>query len=157
MKINLISGCTLYEATKNTIKEIDFKNMDEQNLVVVPDAFSMQAESLIFDVLDIKSTFNISVVGISRLASKILRDNNIFYDRISGLEEILYTYKAVKNNEENFIKAEIPQEIIEIAENRKIAKQNKDWASADNFRDKILELGYIVKDKPNNEYELIKK
>ena len=103
MKINLISGCTLYEATKNTIKEIDFKNMDEQNLVVVPDAFSMQAESLIFDVLDIKSTFNISVVGISRLASKILRDNNIFYDRISGLEEILYTYKAVKNNEENFV------------------------------------------------------
>ena len=80
--------------------------------------------------------------------------NKYKLDFINHTEKV---FNLSLNNEENFIKAEIPQEIIEIAENRKIAKQNKDWASADNFRDKILELGYIIKDKPNNEYELIKK
>ena len=102
MKINFTTGGTLYEAGKNTIRKIDFKNLKEKNLVVVPDSFSMQAESLIFDALNIKSCFNISVVGISRLASKILKEHNIFYDRISGLEEILLTYKAIDVNKDKF-------------------------------------------------------
>lgn len=102
MKINFTTGGTLYEAGKNTIRKIDFKNLKEKNLVVVPDSFSMQAESLIFDALNIKSSFNISVVGISRLASKILKEHNIFYDRISGLEEILLTYKAIDVNKDKF-------------------------------------------------------
>ena len=102
MKINFTTGGTLYEAGKNTIRKIDFKNLKEKNLVVVPDSFSMQAESLIFDALNIKSSFNIAVVGISRLASKILKEHNIFYDRISGLEEILLTYKAIDVNKEKF-------------------------------------------------------
>lgn len=101
MKINFISGATLYEATKNTIKQIDTA-FAGQNLIVVPDSFSLQAENLVFDCLEISSTFNISVVGISRLASKILRDNNITYNRISGLEEILSIYQAVQINKENF-------------------------------------------------------
>ena len=101
MNLNIVTSGTLFEATKETLKKIDYKNLEQKNLVVVPDSFSMQAENLIFDSLNIKSTFNISVVGISRLASKILKEHNIPFDRVSGLEEILYTYKAVKNNEEN--------------------------------------------------------
>lgn len=103
MEIKFISSMTLYESTKEVIKEIDYKNLKEKNLVVVPDSFSMQAESLIFDVLKIKSTFNISVVGISRLASKILREHNIEFERISGLDEILFTYEAIKRCEDKFL------------------------------------------------------
>ena len=44
-----------------------------------------------------------------------------------------------------------------IADQRKEAKQNKDWQKADELRQKILDFGYNIKDKPNNEYELIKK
>jgi len=102
MKIKLVTGKTTFEACKNTISKIDTADFDKQNLVVVPDSFSMQAESLIFDVLNIKSTLNIEVVGISRLASKILRQNNISYDRMSGLEEVFNVFKVVKNNEKNF-------------------------------------------------------
>ena len=101
--MKFISSITLYEATKEVIKEIDYKNLKEKNLVVVPDSFSMQAESLIFDVLNIKSTFNISVVGISRLAGKILREHNIDFERISGLDEILYTYEAIKKCEDRLL------------------------------------------------------
>ena len=103
MEMQFISSCTLYEATKEVIKEIDHKNLSEKNLVVVPDSFSMQAESLIFDVLQIKTTFNIAVVGISRLAGKLLREHNEEFERISGLDEIVYTYEAIKKCEGEFL------------------------------------------------------
>ena len=102
MNMKFISSITLYEATKEVLKEIDYKNLKEKNLVVVPDSFSMQAESLVFDVLGIKATFNISVVGISRLASKLLREHNIPFERISGLDEILFTFEAIKKCEDKF-------------------------------------------------------
>lgn len=103
MEIKLITGATAYEAAVNTLKQIDVANLEQQNLVVVPDSFSMQAESLIFDVLKIKSTFNIEVVGISRLAGKILRQSNIAFERVGALEEIFCVFKAVKMCEDKFL------------------------------------------------------
>lgn len=103
MEIKLIVAGTTYEAGINVIKQIDVKDHSRKNLVVVPDSFSMQAESLIFDCLNLKSTFNIEVVGISRLASKILRQNNVPFKRISGLEETFNIYKSVKENENQFV------------------------------------------------------
>ena len=41
---------------------------------------------------------------------------------------------------------EIPQEIIKIAEERKIARDSKDWAKSDDLRNKIKNLGYEIKD-----------
>lgn len=103
MKIKLFTGATAYEAAINTIKQIEPQDLGVQNIVVVPDSFSMQAESLIFDVLNIKSTLNIEVVGISRLASKILRNQNIPFQRISALEEVFNIYKAVSQCEDKFV------------------------------------------------------
>jgi cysteinyl-tRNA synthetase len=44
---------------------------------------------------------------------------------------------------------EIPEEIINIAEERKLARDNKDWAKSDDLRNKIKDLGYEVKDTEN--------
>ena len=41
---------------------------------------------------------------------------------------------------------EIPQEVLELIEERKIARQNKDWAKADGLREKIRNMGYEVRD-----------
>lgn len=103
MKIKLITGATAYEASINVLRNIRLEDIEIQNLVVVPDSFSMQAENLIFDVLKIKSTLNIEVVGISRLASKLLHNENIGFQRISKLEEIFNIYKVVKECEKNFV------------------------------------------------------
>lgn len=103
MKIKLITGATAYEASINVLRNIRPDDIDIQNLVVVPDSFSMQAESLIFDVLKIKSTLNTEVVGISRLASKLLRNENIGFQRITKLEEIFNIYKVVKSCEKDFV------------------------------------------------------
>ena len=47
---------------------------------------------------------------------------------------------------ENKNKADIPQEVVSLAEARKEAKQNKDYAKADELRAQITSLGYVVKD-----------
>ena len=41
---------------------------------------------------------------------------------------------------------EIPQEVLDLMEERKIARQNKDWAKADAIREKIRNMGYEVRD-----------
>ena len=41
---------------------------------------------------------------------------------------------------------EIPQDVLEMIEERKIARQNKDWAKADDLREKIRSMGYEVRD-----------
>jgi cysteinyl-tRNA synthetase len=40
----------------------------------------------------------------------------------------------------------LPEEILNILEERKEARENKEWNKSDELRDKLKELGYIVKD-----------
>lgn len=44
---------------------------------------------------------------------------------------------------------EIPQEILDLLEQRKIARQNKDWVKSDELRDLIYQKGYDIKDTAN--------
>ena len=52
--------------------------------------------------------------------------------------------------------ADIPSNVKELAELRWTAKQNKDWANADKYRDELAALGYVIKDS-KDAYEIIKK
>lgn len=56
------------------------------------------------------------------------------------------TVLGIKIDEIKTKKEEIPQEILDLVEQRKIARQNKDWAKSDEIRDLIAQKGYIVKD-----------
>ena len=51
---------------------------------------------------------------------------------------------------------EIPSEVIDLANQRVKARQNKDWALSDKLRDEILGLGYVIKDSKDG-YSLSKK
>ena len=42
--------------------------------------------------------------------------------------------------------AEVPAEAIALAERRRQARADKDWATADQMRDELAEMGYEVKD-----------
>ena len=66
------------------------------------------------------------------------------FDKVLGLDLI----KVNKNDE-------IPSEIKDLAELRWTAKQNKDWAKADELRNKITELGYTILDSKEG-YEIKK-
>jgi len=47
---------------------------------------------------------------------------------------------------ENLKEEIIPEEIIQIAEERELARKNKDWKKSDELREKINSLGYELKD-----------
>ena len=53
---------------------------------------------------------------------------------------------GLKIDEENIEELVLPQEILDLVEERKQARLEKNWAKSDELRDKILELGFIVRD-----------
>lgn len=57
------------------------------------------------------------------------------------------TVLGLKIDEETMkFEQEIPQEILDLVEERKIARENKDWAKSDELRDLIQSKGYEIKD-----------
>ena len=69
--------------------------------------------------------------------SKQLAEVLLDFDRVLGLK---IDEKVEDNNED------IPEEIAQLVEQRKIARKNKNWAESDKLRDLIKEKGYIVRD-----------
>ena len=67
---------------------------------------------------------------------------------------LLVTNSYLENfkNEED----DIPQEIKAIAEERLLARANKDWAKSDLLREELAKKGYEIKDAKDG-YTLIKK
>ena len=78
---------------------------------------------------------------------------------VAKMLEKFDTVLGIKINEQNSKKEglEIPEEITELIEQRKKARENKDWAKSDELRDLIAQKGYIIKDtKQGIEIENIK-
>lgn len=99
---------------------------------------------------DINSPLALSVVWD---ALKNNKDSKDIYNLILNFDKFL----GLKLNEIKEEVVSIPAEIIAIAEERKQARLNKDFATSDILRNKIADLGFTILDKPGNEYELLKK
>ena len=56
------------------------------------------------------------------------------------------TVLGLKIDELDDPKEEIPEEILNLVEQRKIARKNKDFAKSDELRDELIKRGYTVKD-----------
>ena len=81
--------------------------------------------------------------------SKQLADLLLKFDQVLGLD---------LENSENYLneKIEVPQEILDLVEERKNAKANKDYAKADELRDLINSKGYSIKDSAGGEVQIEK-
>jgi cysteinyl-tRNA synthetase len=66
------------------------------------------------------------------------------FDKVLGCD-LIETAKKFLEESEN-ASADIPAEVMELAEQRKEARKAKDFALADELRDKITALGYEVKE-----------
>jgi cysteinyl-tRNA synthetase len=53
-------------------------------------------------------------------------------------------------------KADIPQDIVDMAQRRADAKKNKDWATADALRNEIQSAGYLIEDAPGGAFRIKK-
>ena len=83
--------------------------------------------------------------------------NNVKSRKFAELLDKFDTVLGIKISEKPAEeKVEIPSEILQIAEERKLARKEKNWAKSDELRDKIAELGYIIKDNKDG-YEIVKK
>jgi cysteinyl-tRNA synthetase len=98
-----------------------------------------------------------------KIKAKINSGDESFASDISQIRKTysllgLFTKSAKEFIEfvDNKAKRDLPEEVIKIAEERKLARQVKDWAKSDLLRNKLAELGYEVKDSKDG-YELIKK
>lgn len=86
-------------------------------------------------------------LGILWTMTKENKSHNIYelaleFDKVLGLS----LDKIVEPKKEENSTNEIPQEVLDLVEERKQAKANKDFAKADDIRQKIAIIGYSVKD-----------
>ena len=72
------------------------------------------------------------------MASQIIKTYSLLGLFTMKPEEFL---SSVKKEEQT-----VPEEVVKLAEERILARQNKDWAKADEIRAKLTQLGYAVKD-----------
>lgn len=66
------------------------------------------------------------------------------FDEVLGLD--LKNAPKYLNEFKEYRENQIPEEIIELAEKRKEARENKDWDKSDELRENILQKGYNIKD-----------
>ena len=77
----------------------------------------------------------------NNVKSKQFAELLLEFDKILGLD-IENSKKYIEEQE----KIELPQEILELVEQRKQARLEKNWAESDRIRDILKEKGYQVKD-----------
>ena len=111
--------------------------VDEFNSYILNDLKTSQALALLWKVVKDKNLPD---------ALKVKFMDNV--DEIFALS--LAKPEEVKNNSYS-------QEILDLLEERKNARINKDWKKSDEIRDILAQKGVIIKDLPNNEVEIMSK
>ena len=87
-------------------------NCSSNNFIIVPDRFSLIAEKLIFKQLNMKSTFNINVVSISKLASLVLSLAKVDFGVENQLSGVLAVYDILSNTQlQSFENANVTYEL----------------------------------------------
>lgn len=72
----------------------------------------------------------------SQSTKEALQDAAEAFDQMTDVLGILYNRK----------KEEAPKEVLQLVEQRAVAKKEKNWAVADQIRDKLAEMGWVVED-----------
>lgn len=111
---------------KNEVDDITVSEYEERFHKAINDDLNMpSAMSVVWEVVRAEEKS-------PKLAQLLLK-----FDTVLGLKIEEETKKQVE---------EIPQEILNLVEQRKIARENKDWIKSDELRELINQKGYDIKD-----------
>lgn len=130
-----------------------FKQGDKENLVEI----SKQTELLFCQKMD----DDLNTPDALAVLFDFVREINTYQSTSTkeALQVALNTFNTllgVLGIEKLSKEDNIPEAIITLAEQRKQARKEKDWAKSDNLRDELLEHGYLVEDTADG-YKLNKK
>lgn len=115
----------------------------------VIEEYKEKFKNAVEDDLNIPLALGILWTMLKEEKSKDIYDTAIYFDKVLGLN-------LDKEESEEKPQPTLPQEITELAEKRKKAKAEKNFALADSLRNEIENKGYSIIDKPGC-YEIIKK
>lgn len=82
----------------------------------------------------------------ARQSPEALKYATAIFDELCGVLGLLYNRKT----------SEIPQNVLDLVAERTEVRKAKNWARADEIRDELDKLGYIVKDTPQGPQILVK-
>ncbi len=114
-------------------KEV-FENRLNQFITVMDD--DLNTADGLTAIFELVRDLNIMIAN-ANTSKQQLKEGAELFDKLTGVLGILYNRKKAE---------EIPTEVLELVEQRKEARKNKDFTLADEIRDKITTLGYTVKE-----------
>ncbi|MCS7093344.1 MAG: cysteine--tRNA ligase [Patescibacteria group bacterium] len=138
-----------FRRLKNLVSNLHEKNNEtsKSQLSVKAKKYEQEFKRIIANDLQIPQ-------GIS-LAWAMLRDKNLPpHERLSLILDFDQVFGL---GLERLTLENIPQSVINLAEERKNARQVKDYLKADRIREKIETLGYLIEDLSDNRYRIRKK
>ena len=121
------------------------KNSDAKTDAQVLDEYKQKFEDAICDDLNVPLALGVLWTMLRLPKSRDVYQLALTFDKIFALN--LDKIKQEK------VQIEVPQEVVQLAEARKTARQNKNWAESDRLRDEIAALGYAIKDTADG-YEI---
>ncbi len=144
-KLNFtFEGASSSQKALNRLREsyIKHKNGNEEISDEEINAYKTKFLDAINDDLNMPLAMSI-VWEIARNEKKSTKLSNLLdeFDKVLGLD-LSNSEKYIKEQEN----IEVPEEVLELVEERKKAREEKNWSLSDELRDKIKDKGYIVKD-----------
>ena len=144
-KLNFtFEGASSSQKALNRLREsyIKHKNGNEELSDEEINAYKAKFLDAINDDLNMPLAMSI-VWEIARNEKKSRKLSDLLdeFDKVLGLD-LSNSEKYIKEQEN----IEVPEEVLELVEERKKAREEKKWSLSDELRDKIKDKGYIVKD-----------
>ena len=128
--------------TKDSSTEIDFSHIYKKRFeeAMDDDLNTPLALAVLYELI----TETNKLLAENKLSAETAKNILNFWNKINKVLGLVIE----KNTEE------IPEEIKSLAEERKTARENKDFPKSDELRDKIEKLGYMIEDLKDNGYKL---
>ncbi len=145
-KLNFtFDGVKAAQVSLNRLREAYLKHKEGNN--EIEESIIKSYENKFHEAIndDLNIPFALSIVWEVAKENNKSKDYAILlekFDNVLGLD-------LINSEKYNKVDIEIPENVERLIEERKIARQEKNWVKSDEIRDKIKELGYAVKDTAN--------
>ncbi len=120
------------------------QELDEGEAAIMPNAYD-EFKSALSNDLDAPGALGVMFEYIREINQKI--DNEFYHkSEIAGAKEFIKCCNDIFDFVSQQVK--VPEDIYNLANEREIARGNKDWRRADDIRKQLAELGWEVQDTP---------